>query len=108
MTLETNLSRRGFLIFAASSVATLAGCATSSPEGRIAPLPVVVKRPVGPPTSAELEAMYGPLQDGVFSFRQRHISRSTAHSIASGSIHQTGEAARNRHRRYALHVFSMS
>ena len=66
MTLETNFSRRGFLVLATSSVATLTGCATSSPDEPIAPVPAVVSRPVGPPTLAELEAMYGPLQDDGF------------------------------------------
>ena len=92
MTLETNLSRRGFLIVAASSVATLAGCATSSPEGRIAPLPVVVKRPVGPPTSAELEAMYGPLQDGGFLIPATPYQQIDPTFYRQRVIDPTGEA----------------
>lgn len=92
MTLETNLSRRGFLIVAASSVATLAGCATSSPEGRIAPLPVVVKRTVGPPTSAELEAMYGPLQDGGFLIPATPYQQIDSTFYRQRVIDPTGEA----------------
>lgn len=55
-------SRRSFILAAAS--AALAGCSTSMP-GR-APVPVVPRRPIVPPTLAELEVMYGPVEDGGF------------------------------------------
>jgi lipoprotein-anchoring transpeptidase ErfK/SrfK len=43
----------------------LASCSTSMP-GRYAPVPVAPRRPIEPPTLAELEVMYGPVEDGGF------------------------------------------
>jgi len=43
----------------------LASCSTSVP-GRYAPVPVAPRRPIEPPTLAELEVMYGPVEDGGF------------------------------------------
>ncbi|MBB3975310.1 lipoprotein-anchoring transpeptidase ErfK/SrfK [Rhizobium azooxidifex] len=59
----TLTSRRSFLLAAASMA--LASCSTSVP-GRYAPVPVAPRRPIEPPTLAELEVMYGPVEDGGF------------------------------------------
>ncbi|MCD2181814.1 L,D-transpeptidase [Rhizobium sp. GN54] len=59
----TFTSRRSFLLTAASMA--LAGCSTSLPA-RNAPVPVAPRRPIIPPSDAELQVMYGPVEDGGF------------------------------------------
>lgn len=62
MTTDHSFSRRGFLGVLAAG--TLAGCTTSMPGGRSAPTPARITRPIGPPSDAELQVMYGPVEDG--------------------------------------------
>ena len=58
------LSRRLFLLGTLGATALVAGCASTLPGGRSAPLPIRASRPVAPPTEAELELMYGATVDG--------------------------------------------
>lgn len=60
MTTDHSFSRRGFLGVLAAG--TLAGC-TTGPGGRPAPTPARISRPIGPPSDAELQVMYGPVED---------------------------------------------
>jgi len=64
MTIDNRFSRRGFLAALAASAGTLAGCTTGPLRRRPAPTPGIVQRPVGPPSEAELQVMYGPVEDG--------------------------------------------
>lgn len=64
MTIDHSFSRRGFLAALATSAGALAGCSTGPLRGRPAPTPEVIQRPVGPPPEAELQVMYGPVEDG--------------------------------------------
>ena len=61
MTTDHSFSRRGFLGVLAAG--TLAGCSTTMPGGS-APMPARITRPIGPPSDAELQVMYGPVEDG--------------------------------------------
>ena len=61
------LSRRLFLLGTLGATATLAGCASTLPNGRNAPLPFGARRPVTPPTEAELEEMYAARVDGEYT-----------------------------------------
>ncbi|WP_310416197.1 L,D-transpeptidase [Mycoplana sp. BE70] len=55
-------SRRTFILTAAA--AALAGCTTTTPSGKDAPIPQTLRRPIEPATTAELDAMYGAVEDG--------------------------------------------
>lgn len=61
MTSDHSFSRRGFL--ATLAAGALAGCTTGP---RVVPAPAIVQRPIIPPSEADLQVMYGPVQDGGF------------------------------------------
>ncbi|QRM42762.1 L,D-transpeptidase [Rhizobium sp. BG4] len=70
MSFEKPLSRRSFLSFSALTAASaLAGCASTSSAPGVQPVAFRVPRlfqTTPAPTDAELEVMYGPIEDGGF------------------------------------------
>ncbi|MCQ1838942.1 L,D-transpeptidase [Neorhizobium galegae] len=60
MTSEYQMSRRAFVIGSVSMTATLAGCATTAER---APVPEMARRPIEPPSEAELQARYAAVED---------------------------------------------
>ncbi|CDZ46270.1 L,D-transpeptidase [Neorhizobium galegae] len=60
MTSEYQMSRRAFVIGSVSMTATLAGCATTTER---APVPEMARRPIEPPSEAELQARYAAVED---------------------------------------------
>ncbi|MGE7368613.1 L,D-transpeptidase [Neorhizobium sp. NPDC001467] len=63
MTSKFQLSRRAFVIGSAAATANLAGCATSTGPKNV-PIPEQIRRPVVPPTEAELQERYAAVSDG--------------------------------------------
>uniref|UniRef100_UPI003100AC21 L,D-transpeptidase n=1 Tax=Neorhizobium sp. EC2-8 TaxID=3129230 RepID=UPI003100AC21 len=61
MTSEYQMSRRAFVLGSVSLTAALAGCTTTAER---APIPEVARRPIEPPTEAELQARYAAVEDG--------------------------------------------
>ena len=66
MPIEYNPSRRSFVLGAVSLTAALAGCTTSTPGGKPAPIPTRVNRPVVAPVQTEIASMYAAVEDGGF------------------------------------------
>lgn len=58
---QTHIGRRGLLIGAVSLTAALAGCTTTASQN--APTPLVARRPLGPPSEAEMALRYAALED---------------------------------------------